>query len=150
MSRKTEGGPLCTAWIKALQREGLATYSIATYEQSLQKFRSMLDGQAVPLHRVRRAHVSDFALDRFRRGNSVETTIHFVDCIRQFFRFHFETLGVDPVIFSPSRIRTAYSCFRKAGISQALGNPQSDVGQDLTPQRIHELKALHKRLHPRG
>ncbi len=150
MDLRLDGSELCTAWVKSLQRDGLTTFSISTYEQSLQKFRTMLDEQSVPLHRVKRAHVSDFALDRFRRGNSLETTIHFVDCVRQFFKFHFETLGVDPVIFSLVRVRTAYSCFRKAGISRTLENPRSNVGQDVSSRRVSELKAIHKKLHPRG
>jgi site-specific recombinase XerD len=150
MKKEREPGPLTTAWIKALQRDGLAINSISTYEQSLQKFRSMLQERSIPLHRVRRVDISDFAMERFRRGNSLETTIHFVDCIRQFFKLHYQTLGVNPEWFAIGRVRKAHARFIKAGLTPTADNPRSDISHDLSPARIRELKGAHKVSHPRG
>ena len=139
---------LIQEWLQAMTTKGLKVNSISAYEQSILRFCTYLRTKGIALKEVKGAHVSDFILDRYQRGNSKITVEHYVDCARQFFKHHRKSLRVTPGIFNIYRVRKAFDCFQKSGISKPAVRTHEYFNRGGA--RAEELKRAHSKSHPRG
>lgn len=135
-------------WLGFLEKGNMSLHSRSAYEQSIRYFKAFVFERGIKLSQVKKSHIPDFVLERYQRGNSEVSIEHYIDCVRQFYKFHRQSVKVDPDIFDVHIVRKAYASFENSGISRSRTRKIDPLLPPVVPPEA--LKSTHKKFHPRG